>query len=672
MRYNVSLPPLPGSGGLAWKEREQPAIIIDTETSDHISSVRAGFARDRRTDPPDAVLYHTRSGKYRVYGLTNYDNCSGAMTFYSKNFNTRPRELSKVIPHGAGAKSLSYMPNEKSVLVLNNGSLYKIDRYDAKVKMAVSMAARAVFAGRNIYALKGGIIKEYSPGGNLLRTIHPAVRWAATINSGAVNYSENSIFVCSETGRMALISMDNGRRLAEGIFNAGGHAGFTLVGYNGEFLIAAGAGTKKIYWLDANFMEVDEIDYSSALPCPDAVLFSFDGRDILALESSGGTLYTLNIQDNWEYAGVVHTASPKPRPKLPPKLLDIDNIYILYCEHNWDKDRIKSVIGYLDGNKKATDIMYDGLLMMAQAHNGKSLMGDKPAAGPPEWDWYLENLMGAGGRYQMADLAAGEIMAEAGKPGFRPKVFIGLPYPMDSFERYRWFMDQCITRAAAHCNIVLAGFYHTEEFNPGRVCKKIKKYIHGHGLKYIWSPGYPARINIVRNKKLFDAIFYQTGYPWGYFRSSRGKEYQLSRAMANIIKFNIYPNVESMNDTRWFSFTRDKIYTLWDILLNYGVYNTTKLHFCGSSQVPDSCFSPNPFERRLYDLHHEFLRGLRTPGMAKPLYNGETDYSLALPRGINADKIRIMPRFTRTPPCRKGRTLMLKTFDIITGGPELT
>lgn len=135
--------------------------------------------------------------------------------------------------------------------------------------------------------------------------------------------------------------------------------------------------------------------------------------------------------------------------------------------------------------------------------------------------------------------------------------------------------------------------------------------------------------------------------------------------MYNINKYSIYPNIESMNDTRWFSFTRDKIYTLWDIMLNYGVYGTTKLHFTGDIQVPESCFAANPFERQLYHLYHEFLLGQRTPGMAKPLYNGNNDYSLTLPKEILADKIRIMPHFTRNPPKKKARTLLLKTFNVI-------
>lgn len=270
--------------------------------------------------------------------------------------------------------------------------------------------------------------------------------------------------------------------------------------------------------------------------------------------------------------------------------------------------------------------------------------------------------MDEGGSYQLVELAAREVQLEANLPDHKPKVFIGIPYPMDSLERYRWFIDECINRASEYCNVVLAGFYYTEEFKPDSLCRKIKAYIQGKGLKYIWSPGYPAKRRIIKNKSLFDGIFYQTLYPWGYGTSRKGKEYALTLAMANIGNLNIYPNVESMNDTRWFTFIRDKIYTLWDIMLNYGIYGTTKLHFTGSTQIPDSCYSDNPFERQLYDLHHQFLRGQRISGMAKPLYNRETNYSLTLPKEILADKIRIMPRFTRNPP--KARKLVLETFNI--------
>ncbi|MCL4440074.1 MAG: DUF4855 domain-containing protein [Firmicutes bacterium] len=662
MKYNVSLPPLPKFKMLAWKEREQQAVIIDLKNSQKIFYIETSFVKSCWSDLPEAVYYHARNGRYRVFGLADYDKCSGTMTFYGKDWKTRPEEMSKIIPNGAGARSLGFMPNEMAVLILQDGYLYKAGRNDAKVKMTIPLAARAVFAGQNIYAVKGKVVKEYSPKGFYLKTISPALTWAAAINSGAVNYTAGTIIVGSETGRMAIINKDDGGKLAEGVFNDGGFAGFMIAGYNGELLIAASTGAKKIYWLDMDFKEVASIDYSKIIP--GTLLFNFDGRDLLALSKTDGTLYTLNIQDNWEYAGVVYTASEKPAEDLPPKLLDIDNINIFYCEYDWHKDRVKSVIGYLDSSKKAVDIMFDGLLMMVQTHNGKSLMGDRPAAGLPEWNWYLDILMNAGGRYELIETAAGEIQAEANRPDFKPKVFIGIPYPMDSLERYQWFIDQCIYGSAKYGHVVLAGFYYTEEFSPDSHCNKIKKYILSKGLKYIWSPGYPAKIHIKRNNSLFDAIFYQTGYPWGYFTSAKGKEHQLTLALVNIVKLGLYPNVESMNDTRWFTFIRDKIYTLWDILLNYGVYSTTKLHFTGDSQVPESCFSANPFERQLYDLYHEFLRGRRSPGMAKPLYNRENDYSLTLPKEIIADKIRIMPRFTRNPPHKKTRTLVLKKFNI--------
>ncbi|MCL6477936.1 MAG: DUF4855 domain-containing protein [Peptococcaceae bacterium] len=664
MKYNVTLPPLPEFDGLAWKEQEQPAVILDLETSRKVSSIQTSFVKNCRAALPEAVYYHVRNGKYRVFALVNYDHCSGIMTFYGKSWDSRPKEMSKTVPNGAGAKSLGYMPNEKAVLILQDRYLYKVDRYDAKVKKTIPLAARAVFAGQNIYIVEDEVIKEYSPKGSYIKTISPSLPWAGTINSGAVNYMEGTIFVCNEAGRLAIINKADGGKLAEGFFNDGRFKGFMIVGYNGELLIVASTEAEKIYWLDMNFKKVASIDYSTTIP--GNALLTFDGRDLLALKKTDGTLYTFNIQDNWEYAGVVYTASKKPAGSLPPKFLDTDNIYIFYCEYDWDKDKVKSVIGCLDANRKATGLMFDGLLMMSQTCNGRSLMGDGPAAGLPEWKCYLDTLMNAGGRYELAALAAGEIQAEARLPNFKPKVFVGIPYPMDSLQRYQWFIDECIYRAAVYHNVVLAGFYYPQEFKPDLLCKEIKEYINSKGLAYIWSPGYPAKKSVIKSKSLFDAIFYQTGYPWGYATSAKGKENELSLAIDNIIKFGIYPNIESMHDTRWFTFTRDKIYTLWDILLNYGVYSTTKLHFTGFSQVPESCFSVNPFERQLYNLYHEFLRGRRTPGTAKPLYNQDNDYSLTLPKEIIADKIRIMPRFTRNPPGKKARTLLLKTLNVIT------
>jgi hypothetical protein len=662
MFYNVSLPPLPGFKGMAWKEGEQPAIILDMGAPANISAIEASFAGNCRAALPDAVYYHARKGKYRVYGLVNYDHCSGGMTFYSKAWQARPPEMSKIIPRGAGAASMAYMPNERAVLLLWEGRLYKIDRYTARVKMALPLAGRAVFAGQNIYVAEGAQIKEYSPGGSFLKAVAPALSWAAEINSGAVNHREGTILVCSATGRMAVISQDRGDKIAEGVFDKR-PADYTLAGYNGELLMVAGNRAKKLYWLDRDFNEVASADYGEALP--GSPLISFDGRDILALDNSGGRLYTCNIQDNWAYAGVAYTASPGPGAGLPAKLPDIDNLYILYSEFNWDKDRVKSVLGYLDSHKRASGIMFDGLLMMAQTCHGKSLMGERPAAGPPEWGSYLDRLMKEGGRYELAHLAAAEIQAEALLPGYKPRVFIGLPSPMDRWERYRWFMDCCIRRAACYRNVMLAGFYHMEEFKADAHGKKIKDYLDHRGLGYIWSPGYPAGRSIKKHRGLFDAVFYQTGYPWGYKTAPRGKERELTLALDAMIRLHVRPNVESMNDTRWFTFTRDKAYTLWDILLNYGVYGTTSLHFTGDSQVPESCFSANPFERELYDLYHEFLRGRRTPGRARPLYNREKDYSLALPEAVAADKIRIMPRFTRNPPSIIPRTLLLEKCNVI-------
>lgn len=662
MKYNFTLPPVPNLKKPAWKEREQPAVIVSLNNTQRVRGIQASFIRDCRTTLPDAVYYHSRKGKYQVFGLVNYDNCSGVMAFYGKTWDSRPGEMSKIIPHGAGAVSLSYMPNEKAVLILNNGWLYKLDRYNAAVKMAVPLAARAVFAGQRIYTVEGRLLKEYSPKGRLIKELAPALPWSESINSGAVNYMADTVFVCNQAGRLAVINADNGDLAAEGAFADGGAAGFKIVGFNGELLMVASSDTKKIYWLDPGFNEVASAGYSSAIP--GNPLLGFDGRDLIALEQTDGTLYSINIQDNWDYLGVVHTASKKVRHRLPAKLLDIDNIYILYCEYGWDKDKVKSVIGYLDENRKASDIMFDGLLLMVQTYNGRSFTGAGEPAGLPEWIWYLNTLMMPGGVYQLLDRAARETRMEAGLPDFKPVVFIGVPHPMDSLERYLWFIDETISKAAGYHDVTLAGFYHPEEFKPHSLCKKIKEYINRRGFKYIWSPGYPAKGSVVKNKSLFDAVFYQTGYPWGYTTSRKGKENELTLAMANIIKFGIHPNVESMNDTRRFTFMRDRIYTLWDVMLNYGVYTTTKLHFSGSSQLWESCFSQNPFERELYDLYHEFLRGRRRPGKARPLYNRGNHYGLTLPETVLADCIRIMPRFTRNPPHRKPRIMALNHFKI--------
>ena len=664
MKFNLSLAPLKSNKGMSWKEREQPAIILDLESSKKVTAIQTIFHKSLWKTLPEAVYYHTRKGNYQVFGLTNYDHCSGIMTFYGKGWNSRPEEISKTIPHGTGVRSFCYMPNEKAVCILNNGYLYKVDRYKAKVKTTIRcLTASAVFVGQTIYTVDGRFIKEYSFNGSYLTKLSPSLTWARSINSGAFDYITSALFVGNDKGQFAVVDKETGAILSEGIFNDGGSTGFKIIGFNGEALLVSCEQTKKIYWLDLNFNEITSIDYSIAIP--DSSLLSYDGRDILAL-SKNGTLSTFNIQDNWEYAGVTYTASKKNTGNLPPITMDVNNIFILYCEYPWDQQKIKSVIGYLDPNRKATDIMFDGLLIMAQTHNNKSLMGGQPTAGLPEWNWYLEKLMNQDGLYGSVNLAAGAVRQEANLPGFKPKVIIGIPYPMDNLDRYQWFIEQCITGSTQYQNVVLAGFYYTEEFKPDPICNAIKTWLHAKGLKYIWSPGYPVTKSIKRNRTLFDAIFYQTGYPWGYFRSKKGKEYELTLAMNNITKYALYPNIESMNDTRWFTFIRDKTYALWDIMLNYGVDRTTKLHFAGNGLVPESCFSKNPFERQFYDLYHEFLRGRRISGMANSIENKDRNYHFTQPHSIPTDKIKIMPGFTRNPPARRIRTLELKKIKIFT------
>lgn len=246
MEYNFTLPTAPKQKKPAWKEREHPAVIISFSNTQRILGIHASFIENCRTTLPDAVYYHSRVGKYQVFGLVNYDNCSGIMAFYGKAWGARPEEMSKTVPHGAGAVSLSYMPNETAVLILHNGCLYKVDRYTAAVKMAVPLEAKAVFAGRNIYTVEGRFVKEYSPKGRLMKIINPALPWSATINSGAVDHLAGTVFVCNEEGRLAREDDTNPSLSARANYannlnadwflslhtNAGGGTGFESFVYN--------------------------------------------------------------------------------------------------------------------------------------------------------------------------------------------------------------------------------------------------------------------------------------------------------------------------------------------------------------------------------------------------------------------------------------------------------
>lgn len=71
MKYNVTLPALPEFKGLAWKEQEQQAIILDLETPQKVFAIQTSFVKDCWATLPEAVYYHSRNGEYRVFGLVN-------------------------------------------------------------------------------------------------------------------------------------------------------------------------------------------------------------------------------------------------------------------------------------------------------------------------------------------------------------------------------------------------------------------------------------------------------------------------------------------------------------------------------------------------------------------------------------------------------------------------
>ena len=222
--------------------------------------------------------------------------------------------------------------------------------------------------------------------------------------------------------------------------------------------------------------------------------------------------------------------------------------------HNgdWNAQKYRPYLTYLDTNGKAQDKMFDTVCLLAlTSRYGRAFNSDVAESPEPpqfeDWEWYLDKTFNEGGDVDELNKAAEIAAKELGDPNYKVKLVVMSPgidrrnhkfgpidgkyYDMDMPDYYNpdvyaewqdccdWWYDQVLSRFAAgdYQYIDFVGFYWLSEqvgFTPAQVIYNTRK-VHELGYKMFWIPFNSANGYLWGRDVGFDAIAYQPNHFFG-------------------------------------------------------------------------------------------------------------------------------------------------------------
>ncbi|MCL4538760.1 MAG: DUF4855 domain-containing protein [Bacteroidetes bacterium] len=310
-------------------------------------------------------------------------------------------------------------------------------------------------------------------------------------------------------------------------------------------------------------------------------------------------------------------------------------------------DQLLPYVGYMTPSGKITDFMFDSFLFSAfgGAPSGGQYGADikKPTV-ESDWVYYINNTFIPDYNLSALDIATGKVKKILGKPSYKSKVEIAIPYPTPSATQFgnidgapanlsylsdrervvRWYVDKVLKKwKAAHFrNLKLVGFYWISEKaaysiddSETAMLRYVGHYVRSVGKVLDWIPFINAEGFTEWHSLGFDGAEMQPNYSFHNFPPQ-----ELGEAADACKKLGMGIEIEIHWDALKVDSLREKYYQY----LNWGIkkgYMTGAAHSYYQNAGPGTfyqcCYSKNPKFREIYDKTYDFIKGTYTPTNVK-------------------------------------------------------
>lgn len=305
-------------------------------------------------------------------------------------------------------------------------------------------------------------------------------------------------------------------------------------------------------------------------------------------------------------------------------------------------DQLLPYVGYISSSGKIKDFMFDSFLFSAfgAAPSGGQYGADikKPTV-LSDWQYYINNTFMPDYNVSALNIATEKVKQALGKPSYRSKVEIAIPYPTPSSKYFgtidgkpinmeklsdrerviRWYVDQVLRRwkGGHYSNLKLVGLYWISEkaaftINDSETAliRYVGNYVRSKGLVLDWIPFVNAEGFYEWHSLGFDGAEMQPNYSFHNFPARElGEAAETCKMLGMGIEIEIH----------WDALKNDALLEKYYQYLNWGIkkgYMTGAAHSYYQNAGPGTfyqcCYSKNPKFREIYDKTYDFIKGTYT------------------------------------------------------------
>lgn len=317
----------------------------------------------------------------------------------------------------------------------------------------------------------------------------------------------------------------------------------------------------------------------------------------------------------------------------------------------WAKSEITPYVTHVfaDGRE---EWIFDGYLFLEFSTGGYNGHQFTPGyndtnATKADWEWYLKRIFQRNRALDALDKAIAEKKALIGDPGFKHKICLTCPVPIqdqkdwgeldgkqldfsvpaDRLAAGKWFVDKLVENfnAAGYENLELFGMYMICESSWGieSYTRRLAPHIKGYGLDFLWIPYFTARGAETWKAMKFDIAYLQPNH----FFQEDTPDSRLDEAIAKARKYNMALELEC--DERALSQNNPcfgyRLEAYMDYFEKHGVwYDTPVAYYTGNHMFLDMFRKPSEQNNAIMDRLCQYIVNRRMKAMQETSVDGIT------------------------------------------------
>ncbi|MFD0712240.1 DUF4855 domain-containing protein [Paenibacillus sp. GCM10027626] len=318
----------------------------------------------------------------------------------------------------------------------------------------------------------------------------------------------------------------------------------------------------------------------------------------------------------------------------------------------WTQEHFRRYAGYVNTNGDIVDTMFNSFLFLPAeitAPSGRRFDESGTPSNKEDWDYMLDRFFAVNQQIDALNKAVGEVRQATGQSGFKPTVYITIPYP--SPEQTRWgdinndgvindadsfgsgtdrqtalnnrkaavkqFIDEVILRfnSGGYEKLQLEGFYWVAESIPHSkspdeltILQEIGQEVRSRGLKLEWIPYHQAEGFRDWDKNAVDFAFMQPNYMFTNSLPSRiGETAKLAKRYGMGVEMELDGYVSMYQEHR------NKYYQYLNGGVTYGYMTQSKVAWYDWIKTLYSASSSIYLDvREVYDATYRFIKGTYT------------------------------------------------------------